>query len=315
MPPRPAEKFPLMTTDALRVFREVALLRSFSQAAKKLDMTQSAASQAVQHLERSLDQQLFDRGRRPPRLTPAGERFLAAAEAMLDELERARADLEGMRHEVAGPLAVASIYSVALYHSAALDEFRRKFPRVRLEVQYMRPHHVETSVHRGDAALGLLSYPHASKDLGVIPWRQEEMALVTPPGHPLAANPTLRPAELRGQALVGFDSDLEIRRATDAFLAAQAVEIRVQTQFDNIETVKRAIEEGAGVGILPLDTVKKELALGTVRAVRFAPETLFRQVGILYRKGRPWTPAAQRFVEVLTGQPFRPPVAPTRAAS
>ena len=303
-----------MNTDTLKVFREVALLRSFSKAAAKLEMTQSAASQAVQHLERDLDQQLFDRSRRPPRLTPAGERFLAASETILDELDRALADLVGLRHEAAGPLAVASIYSVGLYHSAALDDFRRRFPQVRLDVQYMRPHHVETSVLCGDAALGLLSYPHASRELGVLPWRSEEMALVTPPGHPLAANAALRPADLHGQALIGFDSDLEIRRATDAFFSERAVEIRVATQFDNIETVKRAIEEGAGIRVLPLDTVRKELALGTVRAVRFAPETLFRQVGILYRKGRPWSPSALRFVEALTGQPFRPPATPNRAA-
>ena len=301
-----------MTTDALRVFRTVAAFRSFSQAAKKLGMTQSAASQAVQHLERELDQQLFDRSQRPPRLTAAGERFLAASETMLDELDRAQADLDGLRNEIAGTLAVASVYSVGLYHGAALDEFRRAHPRVTLDVQYMRPEHVCTSILRGDAALGLVSYPQATRELGVIPWRQEEMALVTPPGHLLSAAGTLAPTDLDGLTLVGFDPDLEIRRATDAFFAARNVRVRVGAQFDNIETVKRAIEGGAGVGVLPLATVKKELELGTVRAARFAPDTLYREVGFVYRQGRAWTPTAVRFVEILTARPFRPPPPPAR---
>ena len=112
------------------------------------------------------------------------------------------------------------------------------------------------------ADLGLVSYPEGTKDLAVIPWREEEMAVAAPPSHPLAEKAVLVPADLDGQDFIGFDEDLSIRRELDRFLREQGIEIRMTMQFDNIQMIKEAVALGSGISILPARTMQAEIAQG-----------------------------------------------------
>jgi DNA-binding transcriptional LysR family regulator len=290
-----------MNIEALRIFCEVARQRSFTRAASTLRMTQPAASMAVQTLEKELDQQLIDRSHRPPQLTPAGERFYVGCREVLDRLDRTIAQMRALGKEVAGPVHVASIYSVGLYHTDEIRQFMEAYPKANVRLQYLRPNLVQDAVLQGDATLGLLSYPRESRELAVIDWLKEEMVLVCPPDHRLASRASVNPSDLDGENFIAFDSDLIIRGQVDAALHRHKVEVRVAMEFDNIETMKQAVQVGSGVSILPEATVRQEVRARSLATVRFEPSELVRPVGIIYRKDKPLSLAARRFIEILAG--------------
>lgn len=125
------------------------------------------------------------------------------------------------------------------------------------------------------------------------------MVLVCAPAHPLAARRRVSLSELDGQKMIGFDSELTIRREIDRVLHLHQAAVHVVMEFDNIETIKRAIEIDAGVGLLPEPTVSREVASGTLRAVPLDTDELVRPLGIIHRRGKELNAAAQRFIELL----------------
>ena len=298
----PASQADRMNLDSLRVFCEVARQRSFSKAAEKLDVTQSAVSQTVQQVERELSAQLVDRRRRPLCLTSPGERFFAAARDILEQFDHAVAEIRELENDVVGPITVASIYSVGLYHADAVRSFMAAYPRATVRLQYLRPNLVVEAVLSGEATLGLTSYPKPTKELAVVPWREEEMVFVAPPDHVLAGRAAVRLDEAAEHPIVGFDPDLEIRKRTDAAFRKRKLDPRVVLEFDNIETVKQAVQVGSGVALLPEETVRQAAATGSLALARLDPPDLRRPVGVIYRRGKPLSAAAVKFIETLTGR-------------
>lgn len=290
-----------MNIDSLRVFCEVARQRSFSRAAQTLNVTQSAISQTIQALEKELGRQLVDRSRRPPKLTPAGEKFHAGCRDVLDRLDRTIARLRELDNEVSGPVHVASIYSVGLYHGDAVRRFMETYPKAHIRLQTLRPNLVLDAVQRGDAMLGLVSYPKETRQLAVTPWKEETMVLVCPPLHRLATSKKVRLEDLQGEDFIAFDSDLTIRKRIDAALQQHKVTVNVVMEFDNIETVKQAIQNGTGVSILPEATVAASVKAGVLATVGFAKSELVRPLGIVHHKSKPLTLAATKFIELLAG--------------
>lgn len=289
-----------MNVEALRIFYEVGRHRSFSRAAAELRVTQSAVSQAVAQIEKELEKQLIDRSHRPPQLTPAGERFFVGCKDALERLDRAITQMRELDSEVVGAVHVASIYSVGLYHTDAIRKFMETYPKANVRLQYLRPNLVVEAVRQGEANLGLISYPRESRELAVVPWKEEEMVVVCPPGHRLAAKQIVGLEDLSGENFIAFDEDLTIRRQVDSVLGRKA-EVRVVMEFDNVETMKQAVQIGAGIAILPEACVTHAVAGGTLCAIRLSDGGLFRPVGIIHRRGKPLSRAAATFMELLTG--------------
>jgi DNA-binding transcriptional LysR family regulator len=154
--------------------------------------------------------------------------------------------------------------------------------------------------------LGILSFPQGRREWTVIPWRDEPMVVACPPQHRLARAKRIRVKQLAGEPFVGFDADLVIRKKIDAFLHDHGVEVKVVLTFDNIEAVKRAVEAGSGVAILPEPTLEHELRAGTLAAVVFAAQSFVRPLGIVYRRGRRLHPNAEAFVELLQHSVVQP---------
>lgn len=290
-----------MNIESLRIFCEVARRRSFTRAATALRITQPAASMAVQSLEKELGQILVDRSHRPPKLTPAGERFYLGARETVDRLDRTVAHLREMDRVVSGSVHVASIYSVGLYHTDEIRRFMETYPRANVRLQYLRPNLVIEAVLRNEATLGLISYPKENRDLGVTAWKEEEMVLVCPVGHRLAQQGSAKLEDLEGENFIAFDADLAIRDQVDAAFRRRRVEVHIVMEFDNIETMKQAIQVGAGISILPEATVASEVRAQSLAAVRLEPSELVRPVGIIWRKDKPLSLAALRFMELLAG--------------
>ena len=297
-----------MLFDNLKLFRDIAQSKSVSRGASMNEISQSAASQYIQETERRLGVTLFDRTTRPLTLTPAGKLFYDLCRDALRREEQFQVQLESLKGLVEGAVRVASIYSVGLSEMSRLqDEFGVRFPNAQLHVDYLRPDKVYESVLTDQADLGLVSYPLGTKDLAVIAWREEEMAVAAPPSHPLAGKAVLVPADLEGQDFIGFDEDLSIRRELDRFLRDQGIEIRMTMQFDNIQMIKEAVALGSGISILPARTMQAEIAQGRLVSIPLHAPELVRPVGIVHRKRKRFSNAVQSFLELLLEQP-----APTR---
>jgi DNA-binding transcriptional LysR family regulator len=179
------------------------------------------------------------------------------------------------------------------------SEFTARYPQARLQVEYMHPDRVYQAVAGGQADLGLVSYPRATKELLARPWKQEPMVLGVAPRHPLSRKSRIRPADLRAADFVTFDEHLPIRRHIDAYLRRHRAEVHRKMTFDNIASIKEAITLGTCVGILPAPMMQAEVAAGLLKAVPLKPG-LVRPLGILVRKRKQLAPPTQRFLELLS---------------
>jgi LysR family transcriptional regulator, transcriptional activator of the cysJI operon len=288
----------------LRLFKEIAATRSMSKGAAHLGVSQSAASQHIQEVERRLGVVLFDRSKRPVEITPAGKIYYEFCRDVLRREEDLGRELETVKQQVDGTLRVASIYSIGLSEMNRLQEaFSAHYPAVQLQVEYVRPEKVYEAVLNDTADLGLVSYPQASREIAAIAWRDEEMQVAVPPTHPFAARSEVYPGDLSGQTFVGFDEDLSIRRELDRFFKTQGVEVNLAMHFDNIHTIKEAVVLGTGISILPARTMQAEIAQGRMISVKLHAPDLVRPVGVVHRKRKKLNRAAQAFVELLLEQP------------
>jgi len=285
---------------ALKVFCDVVRQRSFSRAADENDISQSGASQLVQQLEEGLGVKLIDRSKRPFVLTPEGQVYYEGCRSVVEQYFAVE-DMVRTRHqEVAGRVRVASIYSVGLHHmSRYIQHFLSQHPKANVRLEYLHPHRVYQAIEDDLADLGLVSYPKSSRSISALAWRTERMVLVCAPQHLLAGRRQVSLRELDGARMVGFDSDLTIRREIDRVLHQHRVAVEVVMEFDNIETIKRAIEIDLGVGLLPEPTVMREVAAGTLAAVPLDTDELVRPLGIIHRRGKDLSPTARRFIELL----------------
>ncbi|MBI3695512.1 MAG: LysR family transcriptional regulator [Acidobacteria bacterium] len=289
-----------MTLENLKIFKDIAQTKRISRGAALNGISQSAASQLIQHLERDLGVELFDRSKRPLALTAAGRLYYDACRDILRRYEQAAAEIAALQAEACGSVRLACIYSIGLHEMARRTaEFHQLHPTARVHLEYLRPDKVYEAVLSDQTDLGMLSYPTQSRELKVIPWRQEKMILVLNPSHALAGREWVEPKELEGARFVSFDEDLAIRKALDRFLRGCGVTVERVLQFDNIQMIKEAVAAGSGISILPEPTVVDEVGQKRLVTAAIRGADLKRPVGIIYRKGKKLSPTAQQFLEFL----------------
>ena len=289
-----------MQFESLKVYCDVARHRSFSEAAQANRISQSAVSQIVLQLEKRLGVLLVDRSRRPLQLTREGKAYYDGCRKLVDEYLAVEAGVRGLNAQMTATLHVAAIYSVGLRDmSQVVQRFVAQHPNVEVDIEYLRPDRVYEKVLDGAADVGLVSFPQASRKLTAIPWREEEMVLACAPAHPLASRRGLAVAELAGQKYVGFDKDLAIRKNVDRFLRDHAAAVDVVLEFDNIENIKDAIEISAGVALLPLPALQREIQAGTLAAVPLTDARFVRPLGIIHRRSPKPSRMTQQWIELL----------------
>ena len=288
----------------LELFCEVAHLGSFSKAAKVHGMSQPAASEIVKGLEEQLGCELLNRAIRPLQLTPEGRIYYDGCRQLLDGYRQLEDRVLQRRDKVMGPVRIASIYSVGLLQmDCYVKEFERLYPDAALDIQYLHPEAVLNAVMNEEVDLGLMSFAPRRADLVCETWQDQKMVVVTEPSHSLAKRAYIRVAELDGEALVGFTSELRMRQEMDRWLKQSKVSVNVVHTFDNIENIKRAVEVGSGVGLLPLQTVRREIEMGSLVALQLEDVEWVRRLDIVYRRTKPFTNAISRFLELLHQDP------------
>ncbi|MFC1527108.1 LysR family transcriptional regulator [Candidatus Latescibacterota bacterium] len=296
-----------MRIRSLQIYCDTVRLHSFSKGAELNQVTQSTASQIVTQLERDLGVPLLDRSHRPFKVTRQGQVFYAGCRDILDRYHTMEVELEALESAASSSLRIGCIYSVGVRQ---MDYYRQAFsqlyPAVKVYLEYLHPHRVyESLLSDENIDMGIVSYPRPKRGLTIIPWQSETMVLACHPDHPLANRKTVDIRLLAGEDFVGFDEDLVIRTEIDRYLRGAGVAVSVVLTFDNIESIKRAVENGSGISILPDTALVRETSAGLLAAAPLARGALKRPLGVIHRKKKDLNPNICRFIELLQTEPAK----------
>jgi DNA-binding transcriptional LysR family regulator len=289
-----------MHIETLKVFCDLAELLSFSKTAEKHLLSQSAVSQQLAQLELAHKCQLIDRKKRPIELTKEGQLFYQAARDMLDRYEQLKSQLNALKASAGSRINVAAIYSIGMHTLPSyVKKFMVRYPKVNVHIEYFSSERIYELVLAGDVDIGLVAVPRREKRLDVYDFQNEPLVLVCSPKHPLAHESQVDIHRMQFERFIGFEKDVPTRIWIDNILQRYSVVIRPVMEFDNIETIKRAVEINSGVSILPKTAIVQELSAGTIKALTFSNENFVRPTGIIIRKDKILSQAGRYFIELL----------------
>ena len=291
-----------MHIETLKVFCDLVESQSFSLAAERNFVTQSAVSQQIRTLEEKFKRRLLERvrGRREVCMTPAGEVFYRECKNVLSCYDQLQESMRGLVGSISGVVKVATVYSIGLHElPVKVREFMTKFPAAKIDLEYSRTTRVVRDVLSGAIELGVVAFPEPRRGLTIIPMASDRMVLICPPDHEFAERKEIKVRELKGLDFVQFERDIPTRKATDKILKNNGVEVHKVAEFDNIETIKRAVEVGFGLAIVPHPSVMDEEKNNQLAVVQLAEKDWVRHVGVIYRSDRTLSIAAKKFVQLL----------------
>ncbi len=289
-----------MQIESLKVFCDLAETESFTKAAQINGVTQSAVSQQISSLERTFKSLLIERSKKKFRLTREGQVLYDYSKQVIQTYESLHSKLQELKDIISGTIRVATIYSIGLHDLPPyIKKFMKVYPTVNVHVEYRRANQVYEDVLGNVVDMGLVAYPVKDSKLEIIPLRKEPLVLISHPQHPFAKSKSVKLKTLAGQKFIGFEPDIPTRKALDKILKEYDVSVNNVMEFDNIETVKRAVEIDAGVSIVPEGTVVQEVAKQTLAAVPLEDGTFFRPLAILSKKNKVLSPAMKQFLTIL----------------
>lgn len=290
-----------MQIENFKIFADLVETKSFSKSAKINGITQSAVSQQARAMERHFKTLLIDRSQKQFQLTREGVRLYEAAKEMLHTYEKLLSELQEMKKVISGTIRISTIYSIGLHELPPfIKRFLHDFPSVNVRVEYRRSNLVYEDILHNSVDFGLVAFPVKQRQIEAIPFRNDHLVLIAHPAHPLAKRGgPVDLSELGGLKFIGFDPDIPTRKAVDQIFKDNGLDIEPVMEFDNIETVKRAVEIDHGVAIVPLATVQQESQQSSLAILNFRDKDFTRPLAILHRKGRVLTPAMRKFIDIL----------------
>lgn len=290
----------LMQIETLKVFCDLVETASFSRAASLNSITQSAVSQQIRSLEQKYHVSLIERGKKNFSVTQEGEAFLQASKEILHTFENLGDRIRELQNVVTGELRIATIYSFGLHElPPLLKRYKEMYPDVKTIVDYRRSAQVYGDVLEGDADVGLVAFPAKKTGLVIEDFRRDKLVLICHPDHPLAEREKIPLTALEREKFISFEPDLPTRKVIDRLLGEKNVHVERAMEFDNVETVKRAVEIGSGVSIVPVTNVTDEVENGSLAAVELEGIEMWRPLGVIYKRHRAITPAQKQFVALL----------------
>lgn len=291
---------PLMQIESLKVFCDLAETESFTKAAQINGVTQSAVSQQISSLERQFKSLLIERSKKKFRLTREGQVLYDFSKQIIQTYDGLHSKLQEIKDIISGTIRVATIYSIGLHDLPPyIKKFLKDYPTVHVHVEYRRANQVYEDVLSNVVDLGLVAYPTKDNKLEIVPLRKDPMVLICHPQHPFAKQKAIKLKAISDHKFVGFEPDIPTRKALDKVLKEQNVDVKTVMEFDNIETVKRAVEIDAGISIVPLGTIGQEISKQTLCAVPIEDAEMFRPLAAIYKKGKVLSPAMRQFINIL----------------
>jgi DNA-binding transcriptional LysR family regulator len=263
-------------------------------------VTQSAVSQQISSLERLFKALLIERSKKKFRLTREGQVLYEYSKQVVATYDALYGKLQQIKEIISGTIRVATIYSIGLHDLPPyVKKFLKAYPTVNVHIEYRRANQVYEDVIGNVVDLGLVAYPTRDSKLEIVPLRKDPLVLICHPQHPLAKHKSIKLKALSGQKFIGFEPDIPTRRALDRVLKQHGVHVHHVMEFDNIETVKRAVEIDAGVAIVPQGTVIQEVTKQSLAQVTLDDGQFYRPLAALHKRNKVLSPAMKEFLATL----------------
>jgi len=289
-----------MQIESLKVFCDLAETESFTKAAQINSVTQSAVSQQISSLERQFKSLLIERSKKQFRLTREGQVLYDYSKQIIQSYDSLHSQLQDLKNIISGTIRVATIYSIGLHDLPPyIKKYMKSYPTVNVHVEYRGATQVYEDVLSNVVDLGLIAYPIKDAKLEIIPLRKEPLVLVCHPDHPFTKKKSIKLEALEGQKMISFEPDTPTRKALDKILKEQGVTVQHVMEFDNVETVKRAVEIDTGLSIVPQGSVIQEIEKQTLVAVKIEDGEFYRPIAAIYKKNRVLSPAMKQFLNTL----------------
>jgi DNA-binding transcriptional LysR family regulator len=290
------------TLDQLRILKAIAAEGSFKRAADSLYVSQPAVSLQVQNLERQLDVPLFDRGGRRAQLTEAGHLLLSYGDRILSLCQETCRAIEDLQNLQGGTLIVGASQTTGTYLLPRLiGLFRQRYPDVSVQLHVHSTRRTCWSVVNGQIDLAIIGGEvpaEVQESLEVVPYAEDELALVLPTFHPLAQASTIQKEDLYKLQFIALDSQSTTRKVIDQVLSRSEIDtrrLRVEMELNSIEAIKNAVQSGLGAAFVSVAAIEKELQLGVLQRMHIEGVTVKRVLSLIYNPSRYRSKAAETF--------------------
>jgi DNA-binding transcriptional LysR family regulator len=297
------------TLDQLRILKAIASEGSFKRAADSLYVSQPAVSLQVQNLEKQLNVPLFDRGGRRAQLTEAGYLLLNYGEkiiALCQETCRAIEDLQNLQ---GGTLIVGASQTTGTYLlPRMIGMFRQKYPDVTVQLQVHSTRRTSWAVANGQVDLAIIGgeVPSELQEvLTILPYAEDELALIVPVFHPLAKVETIQKDDLYKLQFIALDSQSTIRKVIDRVLSSYEIDtkrFKVEMELNSIEAIKNAVQSGLGAAFVSTTAIEKELQMGALHRARIKDVEIKRVLSAIVNPNRYCSKAAEAFSKEILPQ-------------
>ncbi len=285
---------------SLKIFCDLVESQNFTQTAHKNYITQSAVSHHIQTLERRYGHQLLERTRKSLRLTWAGKMIYDAGMELVSRFERLEQALQKKTEKVSGPLRIAATLAAGLYQLPLLiTAYLKKYPEVDFKIIYQTAPEIYQAVLSSEVSLGITGYPKSHPRLNIIPLQKDTLCVIVSDAHAWKDRLAISLGQLNGEKLVLLRSGFPTRVAIDKILKKAGTPTKVVHEFDDVEMIKRAVETGLGISIVPWQTARQEALSKMLQRLKITEGPFESTSGVLVKKNSELPIPAQKFVELL----------------
>jgi len=284
-----------------KVFQDLVKTKSFRLTAKRNNLSQSAVSQQLHLMERELKSRLAERTAWTFRLTREGQIFYDYAQKIVRTYNNFNEKFWKSAQNISNTLRVSTTPCIGFYDlQSCLRQFQKEHAQANLVVKYCRANQIYDDVSNGAADLGLVSYPvRRNPDLKIMPLKKEPMVLICHPQHPFAKGRTVKMGACTRQTFIRFTQGPPTIEDLDRIMVRRRIKKRRIIEFNDLEPIKRAVEIGLGVAIVPEITVRQKVAKQTLAALPIADRDFYRPLAAIRRKNMPLSPILERFLALM----------------
>jgi DNA-binding transcriptional LysR family regulator len=291
-----------MDINQLEVLIAVAQEKSFSRAAERLHRTQPAVSQAIRRLETEIGEPLFDRSSKDGTMTAAGRVLFGLAQQMINLRHGAHAAIKELKGLHRGKLSLTANEYTVMYLLPLLPVFRARHPHIKIEVKRSLASRISSEILARETEIGIVSFKPNDAAITSVPVLTDELALIVPPDHPLAARKIVSVRELGAESFVAHNVPSPYRERVVRTFEKYRTPLNISLEMPTLEAIKRFVEGGMGVALVPRLTAQVEIARGQVAALAVREMKLERKLYLVYRKGATLSHAARAFLRVAKEQ-------------
>jgi DNA-binding transcriptional LysR family regulator len=288
-----------MDLSQLEVLVAVAQEKGFSRAAERLHRTQPAVSQAIRRLEEEVGEPLFDRSSKDGTLTDAGRVLFEYAQQMLNLRRDARSTIRELRDLQRGRVTISANEYTVMYLLPVLGAFRARHPHVKVEVKRSLSSRIPSEVLGREVELGLVTFKPSDPLLKAVVAATDDISLIVAPGHPLAARGEVSVQELGVENFIAHNVRSPYRERVIQTFERHRTQLNISMEMPSLEAIKRLVELGLGVALVPSLAARSEIARGQLAAVAVREMRLERKLYLLSRTGAALSHAARAFVQIV----------------